>query len=113
MDAAYADFLDQLRSESDRSAAFGVLVVRYRGLMSHVIRQFYSCSGVSLPPEDAVQETLISVLRWAKQGCPNAPNAWDDFRRWLCRVARCRAVDAIRKDVRYAELLANLERPEQ
>jgi RNA polymerase sigma-70 factor (ECF subfamily) len=57
--------------------------------------------------EDIVQDALLVALeRWPVEGIPRRPDAW------LLTVARRRAIDRLRRDARYREKLALLERPE-
>lgn len=55
--------------------------------------------------EEVVQESLLAALeKWPQQGIPDKPGAW------LMTAARRRAIDLLRRDKRYAEKLALLER---
>ena len=55
--------------------------------------------------EEVVQDSLVVALeRWPEQGIPDNPGAW------LMTTARRRAIDVLRRDRRYAEKLALLER---
>ena len=55
--------------------------------------------------EEVVQDSLVSALeRWPEQGIPDNPGAW------LMTTARRRAIDVLRRDRRYAEKIALLER---
>ena len=55
--------------------------------------------------EEVVQDSLVAALeRWPEQGIPDNPGAW------LMTTARRRAIDLVRRDRRYAEKLALLER---
>ncbi|HKW69048.1 MAG TPA: sigma-70 family RNA polymerase sigma factor [Candidatus Dormibacteraeota bacterium] len=55
--------------------------------------------------EEVVQDSLVAALeRWPEQGIPDKPGAW------LMTTARRRAIDVLRRDRRYAEKLALLER---
>ena len=55
--------------------------------------------------EEVVQDSLVAALeRWPEQGIPDNPGAW------LMTTARRRAIDVLRRDRRYAEKLALLER---
>ncbi len=55
--------------------------------------------------EEVVQDSLVAALeRWPEQGIPDNPGAW------LMTTARRRAIDILRRDRRYAEKLALLER---
>jgi len=55
--------------------------------------------------EEVVQDSLVASLeRWPVQGIPDNPGAW------LMTTARRRAIDVLRRDRRYAEKVALLER---
>jgi RNA polymerase sigma factor (sigma-70 family) len=55
--------------------------------------------------EEVVQDSLVAALEiWPKQGIPDKPGAW------LMTTARRRAIDILRRDKRYREKLALLER---
>ena len=55
--------------------------------------------------EEVVQDSLLAALeRWPVQGIPEKPGAW------LMTTARRRAIDVLRRDRRYAEKVALLER---
>jgi RNA polymerase sigma factor (sigma-70 family) len=55
--------------------------------------------------EEVVQDSLVAALeKWPVQGVPDKPGAW------LMTTARRRAIDLLRRDQRYAEKLALLER---
>jgi RNA polymerase sigma-70 factor (ECF subfamily) len=55
--------------------------------------------------EEVVQDSLVIALeRWPDQGIPDNPGAW------LMTAARRRAIDLLRRDRRYAEKIALLER---
>jgi len=55
--------------------------------------------------EEVVQDSLVAALeKWPEQGVPDNPGAW------LMTTARRRAIDVLRRDRRYAEKLALLER---
>ena len=55
--------------------------------------------------EEVVQDSLVTALeKWPEQGIPENPGAW------LMTTARRRAIDILRRDRRYAEKLALLER---
>ena len=55
--------------------------------------------------EEVVQDSLVAALEtWPEQGIPDKPGAW------LMTTARRRAIDILRRDTRYREKLALLER---
>jgi RNA polymerase sigma factor (sigma-70 family) len=55
--------------------------------------------------EEVVQDSLVAALeRWPEHGIPDNPGAW------LMTTARRRAIDILRRDRRYAEKVALLER---
>ncbi len=55
--------------------------------------------------EEVVQDSLLAALeKWPEQGIPDKPGAW------LMTTARRRAIDLLRRDHRYAEKIALLER---
>jgi RNA polymerase sigma factor (sigma-70 family) len=54
--------------------------------------------------EESVQEAVIEALEhWPRDGVPERPDAW------LAAVARRKALDRIRRDIRYREKLALIE----
>ncbi len=56
--------------------------------------------------EEVVQDALEAALRqWPVEGIPDRPGAW------LWTVARRRAVDLVRRDIRYREKLALVPEP--
>src|ERR1700680_171500 len=55
--------------------------------------------------EEVVQDSLVAALeKWPTQGIPDKPGAW------LMTTARRRAIDIMRRDKRYREKVALLER---
>jgi len=55
--------------------------------------------------EDVVQDSLVSALeKWPLEGIPDKPGAW------LMTAARRRAIDIMRRDRRYRDKVALLER---
>lgn len=55
--------------------------------------------------EEVVQDSLVAALeKWPAQGIPDHPGAW------LMTTARRRAIDILRRDQRYREKVALLER---
>jgi len=56
--------------------------------------------------EEILQDALVVALeRWPVDGIPRDPAAW------LLIVARRRAIDLLRRDIRYRDKLAELDRP--
>jgi RNA polymerase sigma factor (sigma-70 family) len=56
--------------------------------------------------EEIVQDAvLVALEQWPVQGIPDSPRAW------LQTVARRRAIDSLRREVRYREKLAELDLP--
>ena len=56
--------------------------------------------------EEIVQDALLIALeQWPRAGIPDSPRAW------LQTVARRRAIDRVRREARYREKLAELDRP--
>ncbi len=57
--------------------------------------------------EEVVQDALLAAIeQWSQDGIPDCPRAW------LRTVARRRAIDHIRREVRFRQKLAQLELPE-
>src|SRR3982074_1612851 len=55
--------------------------------------------------EELVQDSIVAALeKWPVQGIPDKPGAW------LMTAAKHRAIDLLRRDQRYADKLALLER---
>ena len=56
--------------------------------------------------EEIVQDTLVAALeQWSTQGVPDCPSAW------LRTVARRRAIDRLRREIRFKAKLAQLDLP--
>jgi RNA polymerase sigma-70 factor (ECF subfamily) len=56
--------------------------------------------------EEIVQDALLAALeQWSVDGTPASPQAW------LRTVARRRAIDRVRREIRFREKLAELETP--
>jgi RNA polymerase sigma-70 factor (ECF subfamily) len=56
--------------------------------------------------EEIVQDALVAALeQWSTQGIPESPRAW------LQTVARRRAIDRLRREIRFREKLAQLAQP--
>jgi RNA polymerase sigma-70 factor, ECF subfamily len=66
-----------------------------------------ACHGDFDLAEEAVQEALAAALsRWPAEGVPDKPRAW------LIAVARFKAIDHIRRNVRLRELVADEPEPD-
>jgi RNA polymerase sigma-70 factor (ECF subfamily) len=62
--------------------------------------------GDFLLAEEIVQDALMAALeQWPAEGIPESPRAW------LKTVARRRAIDRLRREIRFREKLAQLEVP--
>ena len=85
-------------TEAALAAVFREEAARITGALVRIIGNFDVA-------EEAVQDSLVAALeRWPEQGVPDSPGAW------LTTTARRRAIDVLRRDRRYAEKLALLER---
>ncbi|TMG26676.1 MAG: sigma-70 family RNA polymerase sigma factor, partial [Chloroflexi bacterium] len=92
--------MDQTRSVTDAAVAavFREEAGRLTGALVRVLGNFDLA-------EEVVQDSLVAALvKWPEQGIPDNPGAW------LMTTARRRAIDLIRRDRRYSEKLALLER---
>ena len=80
------------------AAVFREEAARLTGAMLRVIGNFDIA-------EEVVQDSLLAALeKWPAQGIPDRPGAW------LMTTARRRAIDLMRRDKRYEEKVALLER---
>jgi RNA polymerase sigma factor (sigma-70 family) len=85
-------------TEAALVAVFREEAARLTGAMLRLIGNFDIA-------EEVVQDSLVAALeRWPDQGIPDNPGAW------LMTTARRRAIDILRRDRRYAEKVALLER---
>ena len=92
--------LDQTRAPTDEAlaAVFREEAGRLTAAMLRVLGNFDVA-------EEVVQDSLVAALeRWPAQGIPDNPGAW------LMTTARRKAIDVLRRDRRYAEKVALLER---
>ena len=92
--------LSQTRSATDAAvtAVFREEAGRLTAAMVRILGNFDVA-------EEVVQDSLVAALeRWPQQGIPENPGAW------LMTTARRKAIDLLRRDRRYAEKLALLER---
>lgn len=92
--------LDQTRTATDEAlaAVFREEAARLTAAMMRIIANFDIA-------EEVVQDSLVAALeRWPLQGIPDNPGAW------LMTTSRRRAIDLLRRDRRYAEKVALLER---
>jgi RNA polymerase sigma factor (sigma-70 family) len=89
----------EARATSDAVAAvFREEAGRLTGAMVRVLGNFDIA-------EEVVQDSLVAALeKWPEQGIPDNPGGW------LMTTARRRAIDVLRRDRRYAEKVALLER---
>lgn len=80
------------------SAVFREEAAKLTGAMVRLIGNFDIA-------EEVVQDSLLAALKkWPEQGIPEKPGAW------LMTTARRRAIDLLRRDQRYADKVALLER---
>ena len=92
--------MGQTRSVTDEAVAavFREEAGRLTGALVRVLGNFDLA-------EEVVQDSLVAALvKWPEQGIPDNPGAW------LMTTARRRAIDLLRRDRRYSEKLALLER---
>src|SRR3989441_5955355 len=92
--------LTETRTATDAAlvAIFREEAARLTGAMVRIIGNFDIA-------EEVVQDSLLAALEtWPEQGIPDRPGAW------LMTTARRRAIDILRRDTRYREKLALLER---
>jgi RNA polymerase sigma factor (sigma-70 family) len=85
-------------TEAALAAVFREEAAKLTGAMVRIIGNFDIA-------EEVVQDSLLAALEtWPRQGIPDKPGAW------LMTTARRRAIDLLRRDQRYAEKVALLER---
>src|SRR5204863_1984558 len=85
-------------TEAALTAVFREEAAKLTGAMVRLIGNFDIA-------EEVVQDSLLAALeKWPAQGIPDNPGAW------LMTAARRRAIDLLRRDKRYAEKVALLER---
>src|SRR5256885_8411660 len=85
-------------TEAALAAVFREEAAKLTGAMVRIIGNFDIA-------EEVVQDSLLAALEtWPEQGIPDKPGAW------LMTTARRRAIDLLRRDQRYAEKVALLER---
>src|SRR5438128_9052305 len=85
-------------TEAALAAVFREEAAKLTGAMVRIIGNFDVA-------EEVVQDSLLAALeKWPDQGIPDKPGAW------LMTTARRRAIDLLRRDQRYSEKLALLER---
>ncbi len=85
-------------TEAALAAVFREEAARLTGAMLRIIGNFNIA-------EEVVQDSLLAALeKWPEDGIPDKPGAW------LMTTARRRAIDLLRRDRRYAEKVALLER---
>jgi len=92
--------LDQARSETD--AAVAAVFREEAGRLTSAMVRILGNFDVA---EEVVQDSLVAALdRWPQQGIPDNPAAW------LMTTARRKAIDLLRRDRKWAEKVALLER---
>jgi RNA polymerase sigma-70 factor (ECF subfamily) len=88
----------QAATDAALAAVFREEAGRLTAALVHVLGDFDLA-------EEVVQDSLVAALeKWPEQGIPEKPGAW------LMTTARRRAIDILRRDKRYREKLALLER---
>src|SRR5579884_3168426 len=93
--------MDTVTANAALAAVFREEAARLTALLVRILGDFDVA-------EDIVQDALVVALeRWPREGIPDQPGAW------LLTVARRRAIDKLRRDVRYHEKLAQLDQPER
>jgi len=97
------------RSLRGDTEAFGVLVLRYRGIVTGVA---YRIAGDAALADDIAQETFIRL--WTKLG---AFRPEGNLKGWVCRIAANLTIDALRRrkptmDISRLDLTAGGKGPE-
>ncbi|HET9781144.1 MAG TPA: sigma-70 family RNA polymerase sigma factor [Candidatus Dormibacteraeota bacterium] len=88
-----------------RSATDEALAAVFREEASRLTAAMVRVLGNFDVAEEVVQDAVVAALeKWPAQGMPDNPGAW------LMTTARRRAIDLLRRDRRYAEKVALLER---
>ncbi|GCE12183.1 RNA polymerase sigma factor [Tengunoibacter tsumagoiensis] len=94
---------DPQAPEQEIQAALGTVFREEAGMLVGALVRLLGNFEVA---EEIVQDALLVALeRWPVEGIPARPGAW------LLTVARRRAIDQLRRDARYRNQLALLERP--
>ncbi len=89
--------------ESEISATLATVFREEAGILVGALLRLLGNFEVA---EEIVQDALLVALeRWPVEGIPQRPGAW------LLTVARRHAIDQLRRDARYRDKLALLERP--
>jgi RNA polymerase sigma factor (sigma-70 family) len=93
-------------TQEQTSAATGAAVAAvFREEAGRLIAALVRLIGDFDLAEEVVQDSLVAALeKWPAQGIPDHPGAW------LMTTARRRAIDILRRDQRYREKVALLER---
>jgi RNA polymerase sigma factor (sigma-70 family) len=93
-------------SESPRNQTHAALSAVFREETGRLLGALIRILGNFEVAEEIAQDALLTALeRWPVEGIPARPGAW------LMTVARHRALDQLRRDARYRDKLAALERP--
>ena len=92
-------------AEQTRTATDAAVVAVFREEAGRLTAALVRAIGDFDLAEEVVQDSLVAALeKWPEQGIPDKPGAW------LMTTARRRAIDILRRDTRYREKLALLER---
>jgi RNA polymerase sigma factor (sigma-70 family) len=90
---------------STRSATEQALAAVFREEAGRLTAAMVRVLGNFDIAEEVVQDSLVAALeKWPEQGIPDNPGGW------LMTTARRKAIDLLRRDKRYAEKVALLER---
>src|SRR5229473_2855205 len=93
------------RLTTTRSATDAAVTAVFRDEAGRLTAALVRALGDFALAEEVVQDSLVAALeKWPEQGIPDKPGAW------LMTTARRRAIDILRRDTRYREKLALLER---
>ena len=93
------------RLTTTRSATDAAVTAVFREEAGRLTAALVRALGDFALAEEVVQDSLVAALeKWPEQGIPDKPGAW------LMTTARRRAIDILRRDTRYREKLALLER---
>src|SRR6266436_7652164 len=94
-----------LKAEETHATTDAAVAAVFRDEAGRLTAALMRVLGEFALAEEVVQDSLVAALeKWPEQGIPDKPGAW------LMTTARRRAVDILRRDTRYREKLAVLER---